>query len=61
MTGPPPNPGSDDAILRGCLCPVHGNNYGRTPPCPPSGWWITPGCPVHAAAEPRIRRLGAAA
>jgi hypothetical protein len=44
-----PNPGSDEAIDKGCTCPVLDNAHGR-------GWkaggeqcfWITQGCPLHA-------------
>lgn len=43
-----PNPGSDEALAQGCLCPVLDNGHGRTCPYPPDGWWITAGCPVHA-------------
>ena len=47
-----PNPGSDAAIVLGCLCPVLDNHHGE-------GWalysgtmlfWITADCPVHAIA-----------
>ncbi len=43
-----PNPGSDEAIAQGCICARMDNNRGKYPPYPPSGWWITGGCPVHA-------------
>lgn len=48
-----PFPGSDEAIKRGCSCPVLDNNHGKFPPWPASdqmptgGWWINTGCPVH--------------
>lgn len=49
-TALPPNPGSEAAIARGCICPVMDNAHGK-------GWlgreglWVyTVGCPVH---EPR--------
>jgi hypothetical protein len=47
-----PNPGSDEAIKKGCTCPVLDNGYGSG-----CGWkgedgealfWITQGCPLHA-------------
>ncbi len=43
------NPGSDEARKRGCICAVLDNNHGKFAPYPPDGWWITDGCPVHAA------------
>lgn len=42
-----PNPGSDEAVMRGCTCPILDNARGR-------GWlgtgefWIAAGCPIHA-------------
>jgi hypothetical protein len=41
------NPGSDEALARGCLCPVIENGHGKTATWPPDGWWMVPGCPVH--------------
>lgn len=42
-----PNPGSDEAIKRGCLCPVYDNAKGRGWLC--SGtFWINGKCPLHA-------------
>lgn len=46
-----PNPGSDAAKEQGCTCATMDNNHGKWAPWPPDGWWITEGCPVHAAAE----------
>ena len=46
-TEEPPNPGSDAARKRGCICAVIDNNRGRSAPFPPNGWSITDGCPVH--------------
>lgn len=42
-----PNPGSDAALDLGCECAVMDNCHGRFAPVPPSGWYITMGCPVH--------------
>jgi hypothetical protein len=42
-----PNPGSNNALDRGCTCAVMDNNRGRWAPHPPNDWWITVGCPVH--------------
>lgn len=44
-----PNPGSDEALDAGCWCAVLDNNHGKFAPFPPDNWWITEGCPVHAA------------
>jgi hypothetical protein len=44
-----PNPGSEEARKRGCICAVIDNHYGagivvdKDPV-----FWITAGCPVHA-------------
>lgn len=54
-TTPIPNPGSDEALAMGCLCPVMDNRRGRG-----SGyvdldgnplWWINGDCPVHVEQE----------
>lgn len=45
------NPGSDEALAKGCICAVLDNNHGRSAPWPPDGWWITQGCPQHDAQE----------
>lgn len=45
-----PNPGSGQAVDRGCLCPVIDNGHGRQPT--PWGWWITVGCPLHDPQKP---------
>jgi hypothetical protein len=46
-----PNPGSDEAVKKGCVCPVLDNEYGAG-----CGWkgedgtplfWVTEGCPLH--------------
>ncbi len=46
MTDKIPNPGSDEAIDQGCICPVldnsHGKGFGN------GRFWITDGCPLHA-------------
>lgn len=44
-----PNPGSQEAIVKGCTCPVMDNNRGKWSPYPDDGWWISEGCPVHTA------------
>jgi hypothetical protein len=45
-----PSPGSPEAQMRGCSCPVLDNHHGAG--VPTSGgiqFWITVGCPLHAA------------
>lgn len=49
-----PNPGSDEARLLGCNCPVLDNNHGRWAPYPASkdgsraeGWWTRGDCSLH--------------
>lgn len=42
-----PNPGSNEARDRGCICPVLDNNHGQSAPWPPDGWWMREDCPVH--------------
>ena len=46
-----PNPGSDEALARGCLCAVLDNCHCRFAPVPPDGWHITIGCPLHTPPE----------
>jgi len=45
-----PNPGSDEALALGCLCPVMDNNHGKYTPWP-GDWWVRPDCPVHGHGE----------
>lgn len=45
---PTPNPGSPEAVARGCTCPVIDNHHGRGVPASDGPWfWHTVGCPVH--------------
>ena len=46
-----PNPGTREAVAKGCICAVMDNNHGQRAPYPPDGWWITQGCPQHDAQE----------
>ena len=39
-----PNPGSDEAIALGCICPVRDNGHGRGP----GPFWQVEGCPIHS-------------
>ena len=45
------NPGSDEALDKGCLCPVLDNNHGRRAPWPPDNWYQVIGCPQHDVNE----------
>lgn len=40
----PPNPGSDEAIAKGCTCPVLDNNHGNKDG---DAFWIDLKCPIH--------------
>lgn len=45
-----PNPGSDEAIKRGCKCPVIDNHHGEGVPIGKDGaplFWISEKCPLH--------------
>lgn len=45
-----PAPGSDEAIVAGCWCPVIDNEHGRgyLGDGMKYGWWTAEGCPIHA-------------
>lgn len=43
-----PNPGSENAIKQGCLCPVIDNHYGRGVPTDQGPeFWYSENCPLH--------------
>lgn len=45
-----PNPGSDEAIEAGCLCPVMDNAHGKGCFVDEEGnpaFWISKECPIH--------------
>lgn len=45
-----PNPGSDAALERGCLCPVFDNAHGAGLFVEGGrAWWRSDDCPLHAA------------
>lgn len=47
-----PNPGSPDAVARGCTCPVRDNRAGQgAGVVHPNDvfFWVTEGCPLHPA------------
>jgi hypothetical protein len=42
-----PVPGSREALLKGCRCPVGWNNRGTSAPFSPDGWFISDNCDFH--------------
>ena len=42
------NPGSDEAVAQGCLCPVMDNAHGWGARGKEGVFWIDGGCPLHA-------------
>ena len=50
MTAETYSPGSDEAVAKGCTCPVSDNARGQG--LPGGQFWISEGCPLHAPAAP---------
>lgn len=48
MTNKIPNPGSDEAVSQGCLCPVMDNRRGAG--TPDGHFWVNGSCPLHGIA-----------
>jgi hypothetical protein len=49
-----PNPGSDEALAAGCLCPVLDNGHGRGVYTDEAGnplFWINAICPIHGTMQ----------
>ena len=46
-----PNPGTQEAIDAGCICPVMDNHYGRGYMGMEDVFIYTAGCPVHTPKE----------
>lgn len=42
-----PAPGSDEAVVLGCICPVLDNSHGLGWHQNGEAFWRTEGCPVH--------------
>ena len=42
-----PNPGSNEALDKGCLCPVLSNAHGRGVGGDGEDFWINGDCPIH--------------
>lgn len=55
-TPKPPNPGSDEALVQGCSCPVMDNARGRGINTAGTQFWIHEGCPLHGAAAIEARQ-----
>ncbi len=52
-----PNPGSQEAINRGCTCPVIDNHHGEGVPMGGGSgvsFWMNAGCPVHAPGPANV-------
>lgn len=50
MSSKTPNPGSAEAVKRGCKCPVIDNHHGKGVPYGKDGaprFWISERCPLH--------------
>ena len=48
-----PNPGSNEALLQGCTCPVLDNARGRGDGR--GNFWFAAGCPLHGQLLPECR------
>jgi hypothetical protein len=47
-----PNPGSPEAVRRGCTCPVIDNHHGEgIPRHMGRDWWVDHKCPLHGEAS----------
>jgi hypothetical protein len=57
MTEREPDPGSDEAVEQGCLCPVMDNNHGRGSGYPGAAggatYWVNADCPLHGTNRER--------
>ena len=42
------NPGSDEAVAKGCTCPRMDNAFGKGYMCMEGVYWINGNCPVHS-------------
>jgi len=47
-----PNPGSKEAIKRGCTCPIIDNHKGAG--ITPTTFWVSVDCPLHSTVRERI-------
>lgn len=57
-----PNPGSDEAVLDGCSCPILDNARGQGARTLDKDWdtggqfWIRDGCPLHTSTQSDLAR-----
>lgn len=51
------NPGSDEAMDKGCTCPVLDNNHGRGVGDPPQ-FWMNGDCPLHGFPAKSLEKEG---
>lgn len=56
MSEPTPNPGSDEAVALGCLCPRMDNAYGKGYMCIPGKFWINESCLLHGPTVTRMTK-----
>lgn len=48
-----PNPGSNEAVAAGCVCPVLDNHHGKGMPYPDGpAFYVNENCKLHAAPKP---------
>ena len=50
------NPGSDEAIAKGCTCPVLDNGHGNEELGKIRGFYISGGCPVHDPTPTKLTK-----
>lgn len=52
-----PTPGSDEAVNKGCVCPIIDNCYGKGVggDGEQHGWWVTAECPLHGTNPYRMQ------
>jgi len=53
-----PNPGSDEVIKLGCICPVLDNRHGKGSFWGPNTFIMTEGCELHGAKVRRAKANG---
>ena len=51
---PQSNPGSDEAIEQGCVCPVLDNRHGAG--IGGGQYWIAGNCPIHGTSTPQSNK-----
>lgn len=49
-----PNPGSKEAVKRGCTCAQLDNNYGKGARGKPNLFWVSADCPLHGTNTKRL-------